>query len=130
MRNLGMTEFEVVELINGLTSNIIANQALFVTILSAYLVVAYSVGDRLTKYQVAFINFMFVLFSLLGIQTVGGIMDIMTIYALQYTEMRGILSDANTVKVDAVRWGIVGVRLLLCAGALVFMWQVRHPKTE
>lgn len=46
-----MTEFEMVELINGTTSNIIANQALFITTLSAYLVVAYSVGQKLTDYQ-------------------------------------------------------------------------------
>ena len=125
-----MTEFEVVELLNGVTSNIIANQALFVTILSAYLVVAYSVGYQLTKYQVAFINFMFVLFSLLGIQTIAGLMAFMSTYAMQFVELRDNLDQASTVQVDAVRWGIISVRLLLCAGALVFMWQIRHPKAE
>ena len=54
-----MTEYEIADLLNGVNSNIVAGQAIFLTVLSAYLVVAYSVGKALTTYQVSFINFVF-----------------------------------------------------------------------
>ena len=125
-----MTEFEVVEIINGVTSNILANQALFITILSAYLVVAYSVGQKLTSYQVAFINGTFIIFSLLGIQAVAGQLGFIITYSAQLLELRGVADSVGSIQVETARWGVISVRFLLSLGALVFMWQVRHAKTE
>ena len=125
-----MTEFELVELINLTTSNVIANQALFISILSAYLVVAYSVGRRLTVYQVVFINIIFLVFALIGIQAVGGLLDFLFIYSNQLMEVRGGLESRDVLQRDFVSWGMLIVRYVMCLGALVFMWQVRHAKTE
>lgn len=125
-----MTEFELVELINMTTSNVIANQALFVSILSAYLVVAYSVGHRLTVYQVAFINIIFIVFSLIGIQAVRGLLDFLVAYSNQLIELRGFTESQGLLQRNFVSWGMLIVRYVMCIGALIFMWQVRHPKIE
>jgi len=47
-----MSEYEIWDLINGIMSNMFAEQTLFVTMISAYLLVAYSVGKSLTTYQI------------------------------------------------------------------------------
>ena len=125
-----MNEFEVVELLNGITSNIIANQALFITVLTGYLVIAYTVGAQLTTYQVVFINIAFIIFSISGIQSIAGMMGLMTNYVGEYVQLRDELEVADTVGTHIVRWAVVSVRCLLCLGALVFMWQVRHTGSK
>ena len=47
-----MSEYEIWDLINGIMSNMFAEQTLFVTMISAYLLVAYSVGKSLTTCQI------------------------------------------------------------------------------
>ena len=64
-----MTEYEIVDVINNATSNMIAAQALFITVVSAYVVVAYTVGKDLTLYQVSFVNFGLLLFVFISVQS-------------------------------------------------------------
>ena len=122
-----MTVYETSDLLNGVISNQLAGQALFITIISAYLVVAYTVGDKLTKYQVSFINITFILFSLTGLR--GGVALIELIY--EYSALKADLlqtgESMDTVGALAL-WMIAGVRVMLVLGSLIFMWQVRHPK--
>ncbi len=61
-----MTLYEVGDLINSTSSNIIAGQAVFLTVITGYLIVAYTVGSSLTKYQVGFINLAFLVATLSG----------------------------------------------------------------
>ncbi len=122
-----MTEYELGDLINGVSSNIIAGQAVFITILSAYLVVAYAKGRELTKYQVSFVNLIFVLFMLLGIQAQLAQMTMAYNYADALNQVRGGESPFEDTK-EVVRFVFIGIRGLIAVGALIFMWQVRHPK--
>lgn len=124
-----MTEYELADLINGVGSNLIAMQALFITVLSAYLVVAYSVGKDLSTYQVSFINFIFLLFVFIGFQGQTAQFGMVFTYSDRLMELRGDPSQADTAKAIA-QVTTMGIRFILAAGALVFMWQVRHPKTE
>ena len=62
-----MTEYEISDLINSVSSNMIAGQALFITVLSGYLAVAYSIGRNLTTYQISFINLVFILFGIISL---------------------------------------------------------------
>ena len=61
-----MTAYELADILNGIQSNIWAAQAIMLSVLSAYLAVAYTVGKNLTTYQVLFINSVFILMSALG----------------------------------------------------------------
>jgi len=124
-----MTAYEASDLLNGVMSNQMASLALLLTVVSAYLVAAYTVGDKLTKYQVWFINFTFCLFVLINLAGTASIMDLM----YQYSSLRAeLISGAKTIQpnADLAFWMVAGVRIVLVSGALIFMWQVRQLKTE
>ena len=122
-----MTEYELSDLLNGITSNIIQGQVVFLTILTAYLVVAYAVGAKLTRYQVSFVNFAYLLFGIIGIQAQLYNLDQVYDWGAQIFELRG---ESPTLAGEASRWVFISIRLIMLAGSLIFMWQVRHPKTE
>ena len=124
-----MTEHEIADLLNGTNSNIIAAQAVFLTILSAYLVVAYSVGRSLAAYQVGFINFAFILMMFVGFNTQLAQLAVAYAYADELAILRDSMERIRTED-QAVRIVFSDMRLVLVIGALMFMWQVRHPKKE
>ena len=128
-----MNEYELVDAMASLQSNLIQGQAITITMLSAYMVVAYTVGKKLTTFQCTFVSIVFLIFGLLGVLGQVGNLNEMYFYGAQLGEVRsGPFSsiDADSMTEEAARWVFVGVRLLIFAGALYFMWSVRHPKTD
>lgn len=123
-----MTEYELNDAIQALGSNLIAGEALFLTFLSGYAAVAFTVGSRLTNYQIVFINFVFIAFM---ITNLGGLYA-MTIQAYEYgDELIALQGEVVNLAVgEAVKWTMLLTRILMALGALGFMWQVRHSKTE
>jgi hypothetical protein len=124
-----MTEYEIADLLNGVNSNITAGQAVFLSVLSAYLVVAYSVGKNLTTYQVSFINFVFILMMFVGFNAQAELLETAYAYGYQLDSLRPG-AEAMDTTAEAVKIVFMVMRAVLVVGALVFMWQVRHPKTE
>ncbi|TDG14188.1 hypothetical protein E2F43_11995 [Seongchinamella unica] len=124
-----MTEYEIVDVINNATSNMIAAQALFITVVSAYVVVAYTVGKDLTLYQVSFVNFGLLLFVFISVQSALGLTGIISLHIDKLIEYRGI-GESEAASMAVMKVFLVGVRAILIIGAFIFMWQVRHPKTE
>ena len=126
-----MTEYELMDALNGLASNAIAIQALFITTLSAYMVMAYAAGRHLTVFQATFISILFVIFSVTtSISWMTMALEVRAGYAT-LNEVRGF----SPVFVDQAAENpiiitMVAARALMILGALVFMWQVRHPKPE
>ena len=123
-----MSEYELSDLVAVYASNLMQGQALFITIFSGYMVVAYTVGKQLSRFQVTFVTFAFLLFS--SSMTLGGVQAIELV--MEYSDELYVI---NNEKIEGVRRGFtVGlfyiVRALLVIGALAFMWQVRHPKAE
>ncbi len=128
-----MTEYELVEIMAALQSNLIQAQAVTITMLTAYMVVAYTVGQKLTTFQCTFVSIMFLVFGLYG--AVGQISNLneMYYYGSKLGELREGLFfsvDADSAAEEVGRWIFGGIRLLLFAGALYFMWSVRHPRDE
>lgn len=121
-----MTLYEVGDLINSTSSNVIAAQAIFYTTITAYLVVAYSVGKSLTTYQVAFINLAFLIAMTTGVMGVFANASLIA----EYNSIRQGLIEQRVPEVFDRAWVITSaaVRVVMILGALVFMWQVRHPK--
>ena len=128
-----MTEYELVDVMAALQNNLIQAQAVTITMLTAYMVVAYTVGDKLTTFQCSFVNAMFLIFGLF--QATGQISNLneMYYYGSQLGELREgqfCSVDADSAAEEIARWVFGIIRLLLFAGALFFMWSVRHTKTE
>ena len=122
-----MSAYELADILNGIQSNIWAAQAIMLTVLSAYLAVAYTVGKDLSRYQVVFINFVFILMNILGATGQMNSIEAATLYGRELSQLRGEIIGEE-VRTGA-KVGFFTLRALLLGGALAFMWQVRHPKT-
>ena len=121
-----MTEFESWEVLNALTSNLMQQQALFIGAFTAYVVAAHWVGRTLTTFQVFFISAVFTVLTLLGIRAQLWFMANINEVAQGMETLIGGGGEGS-------QWlptGFVILRFILVLGALFYMWQVRHPKTE
>ena len=120
--------YHVSDIINGLNSNIIASQAVFLTIVSAYLVVSYSVGRDLTKYQAGFISLVFLMLMIVDYFATASLMQ--DVYELHEIRM-GLQGEQelNETLNETVSAIFVSIRLVITIGALIFMWQVRRSKS-
>lgn len=123
-----MTEYEIADLLATYTSNIRQGQALFITIFSTYMLVAYTAGKQLSRFQVVFVTFAFLLFF--SLMTFGDVQTLQLVW--DYADMLYVLNhaEAKEVRRDFNVGMFLGLRALLVTGALIFMWSVRHPKTE
>lgn len=121
-----MSEYESWEVLNGLVSNLMQQEALFIGSFTAFVIAAHWVGRTLTTFQVTFICAVFILLSALGVRSqlwlMSNIADI----------SKGVESISRVENSDGllISGGFVLVRLFLILGALFYMWQIRHPKTE
>ena len=121
-----MTEVDAWTLLNEFNNSGMNGMALYMTVTSGYLIIAYLVGKNLTTYQVALISIMFVIFALLFTYGVLGFFDRASYFATQinqYTDSTFRQRRGLAILVGAVN--IIGV--LAC---LIFMWQVRNAETE
>ena len=128
-----MNEYELVDTLASLQSNQIQGQAISITMLSAYMVVAYTAGTKLTTFQCTFVSMVLLVFGLLGAWGQVGYLNEISYYGAQLGELRSgpfLNVDDNNIAGGAVAWVFVTVRLLVYAGALYVMWSVRHPSEQ
>ena len=102
---------------------------MLLTILTGYLLITYFMGDRLTTFQVCFVNVVFLLSYGSTWQTL-----IENIESAEY--FRGVLVSLKS-QMPAASGSVGGtptfnivVASLLTIGALSFMWTVRHPRAK
>jgi len=123
-----MTEYELSDLMATYSSNLIQGQALFITIFTAYVVVAYAAGKQLSRFQTFFATISFLLFAILATQGSAYTLD----QIFSSADQLGILTGEEELRDEVARSSgkflFYGVRLLLVTGALVFMWQIRRPQ--
>ena len=124
-----MTEYELLDITYNGVANITAESTIYFSQLAAYLIVAYTVGMKLTRFQIGYINFLFILLTFVGLT--GSVTLI--IRNLEFTARRLALGGIETVTEEislVVVYLFVLFRLLLTGGAITFMWNIRHPKTQ
>ena len=122
-----MTEYEIRDLMNSTLSGSTSVLSVMISVISAYLIVSWLVGDRLTRSQVTWINLLFVTFgSLMILRWVTGYRIAMGLQAslLQHTQ------DVATIITIELVTVVAGICVAAFLGSLKFMWDVRHPKTE
>lgn len=131
-----MTEFEtrilatdVAQLMTALADVLGTHASIFLTLISGYLVVAYLVGEKLTRLQVSIATAIYIVAA-----TYEGLFLASTFRALvlareSYLKLEPAFSDSAFVVVRGDQIGLV----VLFAGVLAplwFMWSVRHAKKE
>jgi len=124
---------DVVELLNSTSANMYADQGIFLSVLTAYMIVSYMVGRDLSRTQVLIINILFLMV------TVSGAVGLSTLL-VRYFELAAMLPDGSGFKASpsaasatASFTGVIGFfgfRVSAILVALYFMWDIRHPKTE
>ena len=122
-----MTEHQYADLIAAYSSNAGAFFAMYITILSGYLIAAFMTGSKLNLLQIAILNIGFVVTIL--VLTWGTYGAGMT--QVYYTNLLLEL-DANAPQANRP-WVMKTLLSLMIGGAvaaLFFMWNVRHGKTE
>ena len=100
-----------------------------ISIVSGYLVIAYFVGERLTRTQVSIISAMYLAVAATNISgTYTAIYDVM----FARNQMASQIPEfaAYGVVANIYFWPIFNVILVsfLVFASLIFMWQVRHPR--
>jgi len=122
-----LTEYEMADLAMSAQATATPTTALFITILSGYLIVAWLVGEKLTRAQVIFIN---ILFSFFQLSLVAGWSSR---WSLSYRYQDALHSiDPSFYELNSPA-PLVAFALAMCAsipGCLKFMWDVRHPRVQ
>jgi hypothetical protein len=122
-----MTDAELWELILISQGNMGSILAVYISVLSGYLIVAYLIGRKLNTVQAATVTSLFTVTSLLF--TMAGYAFLSrAAFLFQFTDVK-YRSPASAV-IPLAPWLMMILLLLGICGCLKFMWDVRHPKTE
>ena len=102
---------------------------MLLTILTGYLLITFFVGEKLTTFQVCFVNVVFLLSYISTWQTLIEYVATVEYFRETLMSLKSDLPIAGTTPNATPAFSII-VACLLTTGALYFMWDVRHPKTE
>ena len=102
---------------------------MLLTVLTGYLLITYFVGEKLTTFQVCFVNVVFLLAYISTWQTLIEYIATVEYFRETLATLKSDLPLAGTTLNASPAYSIT-VASLLTIGALYFMWNVRHPKTE
>lgn len=119
-----MTMYEMADYTNSLLDTFLTIFTIFMSIVTAYVITAFAAGDRLTTFQQAIVNVLFLLST-----SVVGLLAILTFRRFY---VHAIAAETPVARLDSpvdftIPLIIIFVTLVL--GAIIFMWSVRHPKT-
>lgn len=121
-----MTHYEAVDAAQSIYANSATMYAIFLTVVSGYLVAAYLVGAKLTRGQVVLINTFFILTCALTLAAMVGYVDAAAYYSLIAADFRGEESMARYIP----GFILAIVDLLVMFGCIKFMWDVRRGAGE
>ena len=120
-----MSEFEFAEIAGLAMSNFLTSFTVFVSIVTAYVIAAFAAGQRMSNIQVSIVNTCFLIAS--------GAMGLLSVLIFQnFLRRAQALSAVNDSPVEPIvdfTWAIATLYIILACGSLVFMWNVRHPKS-
>jgi hypothetical protein len=121
-----MTPYEAIDLAQSIFSNSLAAYAVFLSLVSGYLVTAYMVGSELSRIQVRLLTLLF----LVVVAVLTWSMSAYAYWGDVFTTMaRG--EDVERSVMDSQSWLpalSAAINVLTVVACLFFMWNVRHPK--
>jgi hypothetical protein len=125
-----MTEYEYMDLFLTLVERSENAGLAFLTVVSGYLIVAYLIGDKLTKKQVTLVSALF--FCYATAQVLAQISQINAILMLDHVMYENfpdspIQNDSSAAKMGYI-WPLL--EFLAILASLNFMWSVRNPTSE
>jgi len=126
-----MTEYEIRDLFASTVSGSSEILSILISVISAYLIVSWLVGAKLTRPQVVWVNLLFITFSsMIVLRWTTGYRVAMYLQQ-DFIQLNPDITAGLIVEITPER--IAGITCIYAAailGSLKFMWDVRHPKTE
>jgi len=122
-----MTELEVYDALMLANEMAADNGQTLLTVLTGYLLITFFVGEKLTTFQVFFVNTVFLL-------TYASTWQSLVEYSDTAVHFRNLLlSMGSELPVAVTELGAtsefqIAIAILLTTGSLYFMWTVRHPQ--
>jgi hypothetical protein len=122
-----MTEAELLEATGLAANTALTGISLYMTIVSAYLITAFTAGSRLTRSQTFVISVGFVVGAGIFIYVVIANALRQVYFTARLSEIQ---TDATFYFSDRTTILIGSVLVMGIIASLKFMWDVRHPKAE
>ena len=114
-----MVDYELAEYAAAVMGNFLSAVAIYFSIITAYVVAAFSAGSRLTKLQLIIVNLSFTIAA-------GSIGSLSVLLFGRFYELAQRLQDsAGTVLVN-YSYPMAVLAAIMYLGSLVFMWSVRR----
>ena len=119
-----MTEYEVADLTATVLSNFLTSFTVFLSIVSAYVIAAFSAGGRLTRVQLHIVNLCF--FTAVGI--LGFL--VVSLYRRFFSLAQSIHVERGTITAIDFSLPLCALLLVMIIGCFAFMWNVRNGDEE
>jgi hypothetical protein len=125
-----MTEYEIRDLIISTLNGNTSVFSVLVSVISAYLIVSWLAGLKLTRPQVIWVNLLFITVSSFIV------LRMITGYRVALGLQQNLIQlnqdlALGSIQISPELIAVVGCAQLACIlGSLKFMWDIRHPKTE
>jgi hypothetical protein len=122
-----MTEYELVDAVNSTMSLFLSTFMGYLTIVSAYLIAAFLLGDKLTTQQFIIISILFFFAAGLVVWSIWGLGS-----RIVYTAdaVRHVNPEYPIIFKNLFRNSMTTVCALGILASFKFMWDVRHPKAK
>ena len=122
-----MTEAELVEAWGLFLGNSQTALGLYLSVLSGYLIIAYLVGDKLTRAQVVIVTVLYVCATTIITLWFFAWWSRALEFAMEAKQLNPDRQVANSVQTT---WSITVMLFMAIVASLYFMWSIRHPKKE
>ena len=126
-----MTEYELGEMMHNQSGHMWQAGQMYFTLVSAYLITAYLVGQKLTRAQAGVITSLYLVWiaSVIIGQIGAGATYVRLVNAL--SEIGSVaISQTAEIETPVSIYSFTFVQLASVIASLWFMWSVRHPRTE
>ena len=126
-----MNEFEIYQSFLGSLNIALVQSQYLMSMLTGYLLIAFFIGERLSFFQVSFVNSVFVAMYLSVAWSLRGAIIRSGYFAVQLEESGSDIPITRTMALSGADGGgefALGISVVLVLGCLYFMWSVRHPK--
>lgn len=120
-----MTMYEMADYTNSLLDTFLTTFTIFMSIVTAYVITAFAAGDRLTRFQQAIVNVLFLLStSVVGLLSVLVFRRFYSHALIAQTPVKSLAAPIDfTIP-------LMLIFIVLVLGAITFMWSVRNPKVD
>ena len=122
-----MSEAELIESTMLVSDAVFESVSLYLTCVTAYLVAAYSIGAKLSRFQVAVISVLFTVFAAPFVMSIHTSLWNVDFLSKQIAQIRPDWVGSTSPEFI---WGLLFLDSAGIVTCLAFMWNIRHSKAE